>query len=59
VSKHLGTQRRLNPCALSSASEAEKTFVALHLALPKSEKLLNSIKEWGRYGVFDEKGFKV
>jgi hypothetical protein len=44
---------------LSSASEAERTFVALHLALPKSEKLLNSIKEWGRYGVFDEKGFKV
>jgi hypothetical protein len=37
-------------------SKVERTLVALHLTFPMSQKLLNSIKEWGRYGVFGVKG---
>jgi hypothetical protein len=32
----------------SSASEAERTFVALYLTLPTLQKLINSGKEWGK-----------
>jgi hypothetical protein len=60
VREHLRSQRRLNPHTLcSSTSEAERAFVTLHIALPLSKKLLNSISEWGRYGVFGEMGFSV
>jgi hypothetical protein len=34
-------------------------FVALHLVLPTPQNLLNLIKEWGRYGVFDIRRFSV
>ncbi len=30
--------------------EAQRTFAALHLVLPMSQKLLNPVKEWWRYG---------
>jgi len=29
----------------------QRPFVTLHLALPTLQRFLNSIKEWGRYGV--------
>ncbi len=32
----------------SSASEAERTFVALYRTLPTPQKLINSGKEWGK-----------
>jgi hypothetical protein len=48
VSKHLRTQRSLNP----HTAEAQRTFVALHLLLATLPKLFTSIKEWRRYGVF-------
>jgi hypothetical protein len=36
-----------------------KTIVTLHLVLPMSQKLFNSIGEGGRYGVFGVRGFIV
>jgi len=40
----------------SSAFEPQRTFVAFHLALPNSQKLLNSVKKSGRCGLFGVKG---
>jgi hypothetical protein len=40
-------------------SKVERTLVALHLTFPMPQKLLNLIKECGRYGVFDVKGLKL
>jgi hypothetical protein len=50
--------KRLNPHTSHyfSASEAHRTSVTFHVALPVPQKLLNSIKEWGRYGVSGAKG---
>jgi len=39
--------------------EAERPFVAFHLTFPMPQKLFNSIKEWGRYGVFSVRGLSV
>jgi len=39
--------------------KAKRTFVTLHLTFPMPQKLFNSIKEWGRYGVFIVRGFSV
>jgi hypothetical protein len=41
---------------LNFASEAPTTFVGLHLALPTSQKLLNSAKKWGKiWGVWSKR----
>ncbi len=57
--EHLRTQRRSNSYTLSSASEAQKTYVTLHLALAmpqKSIKEWNLIKESRKYGMFGVRG---
>jgi hypothetical protein len=42
------------------ASEAQRIFVTLRLALPMLKKFLGSIKEWGNYGaLFGGRGFNV
>jgi hypothetical protein len=42
------------------ASGAQRIFVTLHLALPMLQKLLSSVKEWGKYGaLFGGRGFNV
>jgi hypothetical protein len=42
-----------------SVSETQRTFVTLHPALPTLQKLFNSIKKRGRYGVFNLRAFRV
>jgi hypothetical protein len=60
VREHFRSQRRLNPHTLcSSTSEAEREFVTLHIVLPLSKRMLNSINEWATYGVFGEMGFSI
>ncbi len=41
------------------AFKAQITFVALHPVLPTSQNLFNMIKEWGKYGVFDDGWIKI
>jgi hypothetical protein len=38
---------------------AQPGFVALNLVLSISQKILNSVMEWGRYGMFGVRGFSV
>jgi hypothetical protein len=60
VSEHLRTQRRLIPYTVFLCfCEAQRTFVALHLVLPTSQKLLDSVKEWRSHGVFGVRGLNV
>jgi hypothetical protein len=60
VNEHLRTQRRLTPYTIFLCfSEAQRTFVALHLALPMSQKLLDLVKEWRSYGVFGVRQLNV
>jgi hypothetical protein len=39
--------------------EAQRKFIAFHLALPTSQTLLNLVKEWENNGMFDIKEFNV
>jgi hypothetical protein len=59
LSENLRTHSRSNLYTLFIYSEAQRKFVALHLVLVMLEKLLDSVKEWGRYGVFFGRGFNV
>jgi hypothetical protein len=60
VNEHLSTQRSLTPYTISLCfCEAQRTLVALDLALPMSQKLLDLVKEWRSYGVFGVRELNV
>jgi hypothetical protein len=59
MAKHLRTQKKSNPHTLLCDSEAQRTFLTLHLALPTTQKSLNSMKEWAKFGVFGVTRFIV
>jgi hypothetical protein len=40
-------------------SEAPRTFVAFQLTCPMSQKILNLVKEWGKYEGLGVKRFSV